>query len=267
LSKDPVMSVANLDFSYGPVLVLKGISFDVREGEYLSVIGPNGSGKTTLVKCLMGILPCSEAAVSLRGIPLTSMGRKEMARQVSYVPQAESAPFAFTVGEFVLMGRYPYLNPFSAIKDEDRHAAARAMETTDTSAFQDRPMYTLSGGERQKVFIAAALAQGARVLLLDEPTTFLDPKHADDVLAILAQLNGEAGVTVISVTHDVNIAAAESHRVLALKEGTVAFWGASEKVMEDDILETLFEKEFLRSEHPVTGKRFLVPGRKKRSGG
>lgn len=261
MNKAPVISVRDLTFSYGPVTVLRGISFDVGDGEYLSIIGPNGSGKTTLIKCLVGILSCSKAAVRLGGTPLASLRRKELAKLVSYVPQAETAPYAFTAGEFVLMGRYPYLSPFSSIKEEDRRAAIQALETTGTAAFRDRPMYTLSGGERQKVFIAAALAQGARILLLDEPTTFLDPKHADDVLKTLAFLNGESNVTIISVTHDVNIAAAESHRVLALSGGAVAFWGQAEDMMDDGILEGLFEKKFLRSEHPVSGRRYVVPGR------
>jgi iron complex transport system ATP-binding protein len=130
---------------------------------------------------------------------------------------------------------------------------------TGTSGFEERALWTLSGGERQKVFIAAAFAQGAKVLLLDEPTTFLDPKHQTDVYRLLARLNGEQGVTIVSVTHDINSAALTSSRVLALKRGTVAFYGNTDEFMDKEILYNIYEKEFLFMRHPQTGKTIVAP--------
>ncbi|MEE8546515.1 MAG: ABC transporter ATP-binding protein [bacterium] len=256
-----LFSVKDFSFSFGKAQILRDLNFDVTAGEYLSIIGPNGAGKTTLLKCLVGIYAEGDGSVALNGKPLDTYSRKEIARLISYVPQAEAGPFAFTAGEFVLMGRYPHLSPFSSIKEKDREAAIEAMGVTGTLEFTNRHMETLSGGERQKVFIAAALAQGAQTLLLDEPTTFLDPRHSDDVMSTLSRLNEESGVTIVSVTHDINIAALECDRVLALKDGRVAFWGSPGEIMENMVLENIFERNFIMAEHPVTGKPYVVPGR------
>ncbi|MFV1957026.1 MAG: ABC transporter ATP-binding protein [bacterium] len=256
-----LFSVQDYSFSIGKAQILQDLNFDIAAGEYLSIIGPNGAGKTTLLKCLVGIYSEGDGKITLNGKPLEAFSRKELAIQISYVPQAETGPVAFTAGEFVLMGRYPHLSPFSSIKENDREEAIEAMRVTGTLEFADRHLETLSGGERQKVFIAAALAQGAQTLLLDEPTTFLDPRHADDVMRTLSRLNEESGVTIISVTHDINIAALECDRVLALKDGRVIFWGSPAEIMDSMVLENIFERNFIMAEHPVTGRSYVVPGR------
>ena len=178
---------------------------------------------------------------------------------VKTTPQADGRVFPFTVEQFVLMGRYPYLSAFSTISPEDRRAVTEALECTGTSEFADRPLDTLSGGERQKVYIAAALAQGADVLLLDEPTTFLDYHHQAEIRDLLAQVNKQSGVTIVAVTHDVNWAAIDSHRVVALRDGAVAFCGPAAQIMDAAVLETVYDTPFLLVDHPQTAMPMVVP--------
>ena len=255
----PIVEVRDLHFSFGARPVLNGVSFAVDAGEYVSIIGPNGAGKTTLIKCMNRILGGARGEIRIAGRPLASYHQADLARRVGYVPQAEGRHFGFTVFEFVLMARYPHLSPFSAITAADEAAVRRALHLTGAEALADRIHGTLSGGERQKVFIAAALAQEGDILLLDEPTTFLDPHHQADIFRILHRVNRESGVTVLAVTHDINSAALASSRILALKDGAVTYWGAPAAVMCNDVLRRIYDKDFLFAPHPVTGVPMLVP--------
>ncbi len=178
---------------------------------------------------------------------------------MSYVPQADGRLLPFTVREFVMMGRYPHLSPFSATTPEDESAVERAMEMTQTAEFADRPLDTLSGGERQGALVAAALAQGARLLLLDEPATFLDPRHEEAMARLLRRVNREGGVTIVAVTHDVNAAALRSDRVVALKGGAVVFAGTGRELMIDEALDLVYGKQFIMVEHPTAGLPVVVP--------
>ena len=178
---------------------------------------------------------------------------------MSYVPQADTQAVPFTVEQFVLMGRYPYLSPFSPVGRADREAVREAMALTGTAAFADRLLGTLSGGERQKVYIAAALAQGAPIMLLDEPTTFLDYHHQDEIRELLARTAATTGRTTVSVTHDVNRAALESDRIVALRDGRVVFDGRPEEIMRPDVLQRIYATPFLLVAHPETGLPMIVP--------
>lgn len=257
--KSAVYDIERYSFSIGGKQILRDVSFKVLDGEYLSIIGSNGAGKSTLLKCMDRINTGGSGAITVLGKSLGSYSGKELARRVSYVPQAGGGTFPFTVNEFVLMGRYPYLSPFTAIGKTDRQAAEDALETTGMVEFSHRSISTLSGGERQKVFIAAALVQGAGILLLDEPTTFLDPRHAGDILRIMVRLNRESGVTIVSVTHDINNAALHSHRIIALREGSVTYDGPSEGIMDNRVLGRIYGGNFLFTRHPQTGSRMIVP--------
>ncbi len=231
-----------LSFEVGGKAILSEVTFALTAGERLSVIGPNGAGKTTLLRCLMGMLP-ARGEVSIFDKPLRSYTRRELAKRVSYVPQPDGAYVPFSVFEFVLMGRYPHWSPFSTVSSDDKAIAQRALEMTDTAAFTDRAMDTLSGGERQRVTIAGALAQGHELLLLDEPTAFLDYKHQVEIRALLRRLCRENGVTIVSVTHDA-AAAFESDAVLALKVGRVAFLGKPAELYDGEILERVYDTPF-----------------------
>ncbi len=254
-----VIEVKNFSYSIGRKPILRDLSLSVKEGEYLSIIGPNGAGKSTFLKCLTRIYTGVRGTILIKQKPLESYGQKALARVVSYVPQAGDYVPPFTVGEFVLMGRYPRLSPFSLTTMEDKRAVEKALEMTGTEEFESRQLSTLSGGERQKVFIAAALAQSTEILLLDEPTTFLDPKHQYEINSIIKRINTESGVTVLSVTHDINSAVLYSKRVLALKHGRVAFHGAPGELMNNLTLSAIYDKTFTFAAHPETGAPLIVP--------
>ena len=240
----PVIEIKDYSFSIGGADILKNISLDVFEGEYLSIIGPNGAGKSTLLKCLIRIYTGGKGVIRLYGKLLSEYGQKELARLISYVPQSDGRNLDFTVYEFVLMGRYPYLSPFSSVKSSDKSAVDDALKLTETARLSDRSINTLSGGEKQNVMIAAAIAQGAKILLLDEPTTFLDPKHQSDINRTLKRVNRASGITIISVTHDINSAAMISDRMTVLKNGRSEFSGVPSELMDNTVLEKVYNNVF-----------------------
>lgn len=208
------------------------------------MIGPNGSGKTSLVRHVVGVLPSREA-VEVGGAWVESLSARERARRVSYVPQAKGDAPPFDVGEFVLMGRRPYLPLFGKPGKRDVEAAALALETVGMAGFSGRRLSTLSGGERQLVYVAAALAQDTPAVVLDEPTLSLDPAHAARVDDLAVRLHREMGKTVLMVTHDVNVAVRHAGRVLGLCGGKVAFWGTPEDLVRQDALKRLFGIRFI----------------------
>ena len=240
--------------------ILKDVSLRVADGAFTMLLGPNGAGKSTLLKCLTRIYRGGTGDISLDGRSLDAFSQRELSRQLSYVPQATGRQSHFTVYDFVAMGRYPHLNSFFSLGAGDQQIIDDALQRTDTLRFADRAVDTLSGGEQQKVFVAAALAQEPRVMLLDEPTAFLDPKHQDEILELLTRLN-EEGITIISVSHDLNMAAIHGTHVVALREGRVAFDGPPSKLMDNEVLKVIYDKRFEFVNEPETGRRFVVPGK------
>ncbi|MHB8897457.1 MAG: ABC transporter ATP-binding protein [Thermoguttaceae bacterium] len=263
---NPVLEIAGFSFRIGTRQILRDVSFTVRKGEYLSIVGPNGAGKTTLLKCLDRIYRGGTGRIAVFGRPLLSYSQRDLARRLSYVPQADGRVFPFTVEQFVLMGRYPYLNPFSSVGREDLQTVRRVMQRTGVDEFAHRTLDTLSGGERQKVYIAAALAQGAEVLLLDEPTTFLDYRHQSEVRDLLTEINRSSAVTVVAVTHDVNRAAIDSHRMVALCDGEVVFDGPPVEIMRPEVLERIYGTSFLLVGHPNGDVPIIAPQRPREAG-
>ncbi|MBN1909574.1 MAG: ABC transporter ATP-binding protein [Pirellulales bacterium] len=256
---NPIVRVRDFSFAFAGRKVLDRVSFAVARGEAVSIVGPNGAGKTTLLKCLGGLLAGGSGHIEIDGRPVASYARRELAKQISYVPQADGQVVAFTVEQFVLMGRYPYLSPFSPVSAEDRETALEALAQTGLTALANRRMDTLSGGERQKAYLAAAVAQDAPIMLLDEPTTFLDYRHQAEIGHLLAHHGNQAELTTISVTHDVNRAALESQRILALVDGRIRFDAPAKEIMRPDVLETIFGTPFLLVDHPDTGVPMVVP--------
>jgi iron complex transport system ATP-binding protein len=257
--KQPVIEITKLSLIINNKSILDSVSLQIFEGDYLSIIGPNGAGKTSLLRCLMRIYSRYEGQIQFQGKPLEKISQKNLAKQISYVPQANGRIFPFTVEEFVMMGRYPHLSPFSSFSAADRDAVRHALSITGMEHFADRLMNTLSGGERQIVFIAAALAQGAKIMLLDEPTTFLDPKHEAEIYAILRRLNRELGMTIMSVTHDINSAVLQSDKIMILKQGKVMYSGNAQNIMQSEILEQAYDKSFTLMVHPITGQKIIAP--------
>ncbi|MFZ5516850.1 MAG: ABC transporter ATP-binding protein [Candidatus Zhuqueibacterota bacterium] len=254
-----LFEIKNLTFAVANKRILNDISLTIGQGEYLTIIGPNGAGKTTLLKCLMRIYSGNANAVYFKEKSLRQYTQKQLARQVSYVSQNTDGFNPFTVEEFLLMARYPHLSPFSSVTPDDKKMVEQALQLTGTEHLARRRIVSLSGGERQTVLIAAAFAQGATTMLLDEPTTFLDPKHESDIYRILAHLNRDLGITIIAVTHDINNAVLNSHRTVILKQGTVLFAGKSGDIMQNSLLEQAFDRTFTFFNHPITGQRFIVP--------
>ncbi|QBQ54888.1 ABC transporter ATP-binding protein [Nitrosococcus wardiae] len=247
-----VIEIENLSLFLEGQTILHDISLTVTQGERLAIVGPNGAGKTTLLKCLVRLLH-GRGTIKLLARRLEDYSQKEVARTMAYVPQLDGQSLPFTVKEFVLMGRYPHLSPFSFLGPEDYRIANQALMLTETHPFIDRPLDTLSAGERQKVFIAASLVQGARILLLDEPTAFLDPRYQVEIQRLLERLNREHGITLLTVTHDLNAAIAYSTQIIALKQGTLAFIGTPEAFADNRVLEAIYRQRFLFTHHPRTG--------------
>ncbi len=254
-TRPPVMEGQALTVRLGDREVLQGVDLSVAEGELVTVIGPNGSGKTTLIRVLDGLIPPLVGEVRLMGRPLSSMSRRELAREIAYVPQGTDRAAGFTVRESVELGRYPYLRGWTALSAEDHAAVEEALERTEMKALEDRPLGALSGGEYQRTLIAAALAQGGRVLLLDEPTSFLDTRHCVQVLDLLARLHRDHGQTVIAVTHDLNGMVAASDRVMALRDGRSVFCGAPAELLAPSTLGGIFGTGF----RCVPGGRYGLP--------
>lgn len=240
--------------------ILRDVSLQIRRGEYVSIVGPNGAGKTTLLKAFDRMMTGEiSGELDICAIPWQKWKQSELAKLAAFVPQADSRAMPFTTEEFLLMCRYPYMSPFATVRAEDRKVVREAMEGTGTTAFARRRMDTLSSGERQKVYIAAALAQGAHIWLLDEPTTFLDYHHQDDILSLVASANKEFDVTVVAVTHDLNHAVLESDRIIALRDGEVAFYGTPDLIMKPDVLERVYGTSLLLVDHPTSGLPMIIP--------
>ena len=244
-------------FSYDGKPAVAGVSLDVPRGGFVSLIGPNGSGKTTLIRLLSGYFRPQEGKVEILGRDTARMSRREMARTVAVVPQETTVTFPFTVEEIVLMGRFPHLGPYGFEGENDVAAAREAMRLTDTLAFASRYVQDLSGGERQRVIIARALAQGAAIMLLDEPTAFLDIRHQVEVAALVRDLQRERGLTVVAASHDLNLAAAFADTLVLLKDGAVFAEGRPSAVLTEDVLAGAYDQEVYVGD--CHGQPFVVP--------
>lgn len=219
----PVFRVHQLGYRPGGKEVLAGLSFTVESGEFLAIIGPNGAGKSTLLRHLNGILPVRTGRVELDGKPLGQYSNKAAARRMTYVPQAQGWIPPYPVLEFLLLARYPHLDPFQAPGREDRQRVREILRQFRMLDFEDRQLETLSGGERQKIYLAGAMVQESPVILLDEPTSFLDPHHCREIHSLLRHLHRQQRRTILMVTHDVNAALELATRVLGLRAGRLDF--------------------------------------------
>ena len=232
--------VEDLQFSYSRTPVLQGISTEIGRGEFVALIGPNGAGKSTFLKVLAGLLRRYKGSVQFGENSLERLSAQELARQVAFVPQETHVVFPFSAGEIVQMGRLPHREGFFD-SQADLERANAAMELTDTAALSRKTFSELSGGERQRVVLASALAQDPEVLLLDEPTVYLDLKHQIQFYDILERLNLERQMTIISVTHDINLAARYARRMIAVRDGRCAADGSPETVLTPQHLYEIFE--------------------------
>jgi len=252
------LQITKVYFSYLDGLVLHNINLSIRAGEIVGLLGPNGSGKTTLIKLVSGILKPNQGEIKLNGSSLSQLTRKSIARSLAVVPQQFHIPFAFTVSEVVTLGRIPFLKAFAEESEADRRFVANALELVGISELEERRFDELSGGERQKVILAMALAQQPKLLLLDEPTAHLDISHQVEILELVKRLNLEQGLTVIAAMHDLNLAALYFDRLILLKEGRVWADGTPAQVLTEARIKEVFSALVTVEPHPVTGVPHIV---------
>jgi iron complex transport system ATP-binding protein len=255
----PLLSVRNLTVKRKTKTLLNAVSFDVVPGEHLTIIGANGAGKSTLLKCLDNLLTPWTGEILFEGQPIRKISQRKLARRIAYVQQFVPGIFAFTVRQRVEMGRYPHLKPLSSISETDQQIVEEAMRLMDIMHLADRFVETLSGGEMQKVQLAAALAQQTDVLCLDEPTTYLDYKHQREIGQWLRIFNQKQAKTIIEITHDVNRAAMESTHVIALNAGNIVFDGQPTLLMTQENLRNIYGVRFQLTDHPALPIKIVVP--------
>ena len=253
------IAAEGLRHDYGRGAVLDGVGLAVGSGEIVGVIGPNGSGKTTLVRLLAGVLRPQAGQVTLDGARLDALSRRDIARRLAVVPQDSALEFPFTALEVVLMGRAPHLPPLAFPRTRDLAIAREAMTRLEVAAVEDRTLLQLSGGERQRVLLARALAQQPRVLLLDEPTTHLDLRHQTGIYDTVRGLARADGVAVLSVLHDLNLAALYCDRLLLLARGRIVADGPPADVLVASRLADAYGVAVHVAWNAATGTPIVLP--------
>jgi ABC-type cobalamin/Fe3+-siderophores transport system ATPase subunit len=255
----PALAFRRVSFGYGRTPILVDLDLRIVSGTIVGVLGPNGAGKTTFVRLASAALRPATGTIALFGDDLEKLPARERARRVAVVPQETHPVFDFTVDEIIRMGRAPHLGLLGVDGPADRAIARAAMESCAVSHVAGRSFRALSGGERQRVLLARALAQEARLLLLDEPTAFLDLKHRLDVYALLMRLHRERGLTVVVVSHDINLAARHCDRLVLLRCGSVAADGTPAEVLRPDPIRSVYEVEVEIRTDPSSGRPFVIP--------
>lgn len=252
-----IIEVENLSFGYTQAAILKDISFEVMPGQFLAIAGPNGAGKTTLLNLLCGLLMPEAGSIKIDATPVESYSIKKLAQKVAVVRQEFVPVFDFTVAEMMSMARTPYLPAFGFESKADRKIVAEALKITDTAQFASRPLARLSSGERQRVFIARALAQNTAILLLDEPTSFLDLKHQVGIYDLLKVAQLEKGKTIVAVTHDINLAAQYCDETLLLGANGSYRHGRTKDVFSSEQIEKVFGVRTFTGK--VGQEKFFIP--------
>jgi iron complex transport system ATP-binding protein len=253
-----VFKIHDIECSYGSHQVLKGVNFEVAPGSFLGIIGPNAAGKSTLLKAITAALKPTQGVVYFRGKDLNKLSRRDLAKQVAVVPQDTEVNFPFTVLEVVMMGRHPHLGRFIHESEQDFEIVRQAMESAHCWHLRDRNALELSGGERQKVILARALAQEPQIILLDEPIAHLDLSAQLEVLNLLKEMNSYHGVTVIAILHDLNLAAQFSKQLIMLSQGRIFQAGTPEEVLTAENIKGVYNTDVLVIRHPLTGVPQIV---------
>ncbi len=253
------VKVNKLNYHYSRLAVLKELSFDIPSGNFFTIIGPNGSGKTTLIKILAGILKPLSGQIDISGQNLKQYTPKNLAKKISYVPQSVEITFPFTVLEVVLMGRSPHHGILALENQYDLDLAYKAMAFTSVEALAHRKADQLSGGEQQRVIIARAICQEPQIILLDEPTASLDIAHQVKIMDLMEKLKTEKKMTVIMVSHDVNLAAMYADTILLMNKGRIVKIGPTAKVLTYTILEKIYGCKILVDTTPLGGYPRITP--------
>ena len=254
-----VMEMKNITLRFGGVVAIKDISFDIRKGEIRAIIGPNGCGKSTLLRALARLLSPNRGSVTLEGTDLRTLSPRKLARRLAILPQHLHAPEGIRVSDLVMRGRIPWRSFLSIWRDEDRDACEAALRAVGMQDHADRDLSELSGGQRQRAWLSLVLAQQTPYLLLDEPTTYLDLTHQMEVLRLLRQLNQHSGTTVVSVLHDLNLAARYSDHLVLLGKGELVATGRPTDILTQKNLAYAFGLDAQVIADPITHTPLVVP--------
>lgn len=244
---------------YGGQPIVRGVDVTIPEGQITAIVGPNGCGKSTLLRALVRLLTPTEGTVMLDGEDIHGIHTKDVALRIGLLPQAPIAPVGITVKELVARGRTPHQKILRPWSSTDETAVMSALHSTNLTPLQDAIVDELSGGQRQRAWIAMALAQDTPIMLLDEPTTYLDISHQYEVLDLLHRLNQRQGRTVVMVVHDLHQAARYAHHVIAMRDGVVAAAGAPSDVFTEQLLRDVFRLEARIIDDPVTHTPIVIP--------
>lgn len=264
---NPLESVA-LSLGYEKKTIIKSMDLAIEPNQITVLVGGNGCGKSTLLKSFARLLKPSTGQILLNGADIHSLSGKEVARKLAILPQGPVAPEGLTVEQLVRQGRYPHQNWLQSWTEDDERLVRKALQDTNMTEFADRSIDALSGGQRQRAWIAMALAQDTDILLLDEPTTYLDLTHQIEILDLLFELNLTHQTTILMVLHDLNLAARYAHKMIAIKDGVVFCQGPPEAILDHDMVKSVFDMECHISADPLFGTPMCIPygkGRKVKS--
>lgn len=253
------LCATGLEAGYGQTPILKDLAFEVPSGGITAIVGANACGKSTLLRCLARLLRPERGQVLLDGRSVRDIPTRDLARRLGLLPQSPLAPDGITVADLVSHGRHPHQGLLSRWSRADDMAVADALEATRTADLAERAVDELSGGQRQRVWIAMALAQETDILLLDEPTTFLDIAHQVEVLDLLVDLNRSRGTTIVMVLHDLNLAARYADHLVAMRDGRLEAVGAPEDILTAAMVERVFGLKSLVIPDPTSGKPMMLP--------
>lgn len=249
----------NLTLGYGKKTVAQGLNVSIPDGHFTAIIGPNGCGKSTLLRTLSRLMTPQSGSVYLDGEQIQRYASKEVARRIGLLAQNATTPGDITVQELVARGRYPHQPLFTRWRKEDDAAVTRAMQATGITDLANQSVDTLSGGQRQRAWIAMVLAQETAIMLLDEPTTWLDISHQIDLLELLSDLNRTQGYTLAAVLHDLNQACRYATHLIALRDGKIVAEGAPKAIVTPDLIERIYGMRCMIIDDPVAGTPLVVP--------
>lgn len=253
-----MLKIADLSFNYNDINILKNIDLHIEKDEFLGIIGPNGSGKSTLLKNISNILKPKTGFIYLDKKILHEYKSKDLAKKMAVVPQDTNVNFNFTVYDIIMMGRNPYQNKWGKVNDKDLEIVDEVMEVTDTYDLQDKKVNQLSGGERQRVIIARALAQKPDILLLDEPTSNLDINYQREIFDLISDLNKKFSLTVIVVSHDLNLSSQYCDKLILLNEGEIFATGTAEEVLTEENIKEVYNTEVIIKKNSITNRPYVT---------
>lgn len=248
------ISTKNLNISYGNLDIVKDLNLDIPKGKITTIIGSNGCGKSTILKTIARIIQAKSGDIFVNNINIKEQSPKDLAKVMAVLPQSPQAPSGLTVEELIAYGRFPHQKGFGKMRKEDEDIVTWALQSTGIEEFRERPIEALSGGQRQRAWIAMALAQQTEILILDEPTTYLDLAHQLEILKLLEELNKKQGTTIVMVIHELNNAARFADHMIGVKKGKVVCEGTTHEVMTKENLKELFNIDAEIVEDPRNNK-------------